>query len=103
MTQSPVNLTNAAAEVSGKKPLECGFCGAKRWNDESVNWIPLRGEYRKPYCANTCTRWVMTSKNDYPNEVVLPELFAYTAKLEEEIRNTKDRLKDIEHLAGTIL
>lgn len=33
-------------------PLVCQRCGARRWNDESVRWVPLTGPgLRQPYCA----------------------------------------------------
>lgn len=82
-------------EMDLKKPLTCGFCGAKRFNDMSVVWLPLAGDRRRPYCAKTCGRWVMTAKADFPNEVVLPELFKDAAGLEDELAAMRLRLKQI--------
>lgn len=50
----------AALVASTEPPLTCAYCHAPRWNDESVNWLPLRGDHRLPYCAGTCAVWVMT-------------------------------------------
>lgn len=86
--------------VAAKKPLKCGFCGAERWNDETVAWLPLRGDHRTPYCANTCARWVMTGKQDFPNEVVLPELFRYTAELEGKVDAARATFTTITHQAA---
>lgn len=45
-------------------PLVCAYCFARRWNDTTVQWLPLRGLYREPYCANTCATWVMTGRSE---------------------------------------
>lgn len=42
----------------GPRPLECAFCYAPRWNDESVTWFPLYGPDRKPYCRWACAPYV---------------------------------------------
>lgn len=52
------NVEVLAREVQ-RPPLECSYCFAERWNDETVVWLPLRGGERRPYCANTCGRYVM--------------------------------------------
>ncbi len=39
-----------------KRPLRCAECGAPRWNDTSIRWLPEGGgEFRQPYCAATCS------------------------------------------------
>jgi hypothetical protein len=52
------NVTPPRDYYVGTPPLECGFCWAPRWNDESVTWLPLYGPDRVPYCANTCAPYV---------------------------------------------
>lgn len=43
-------------------PLECAFCYAPRWNDESVTWWPLYGPNRLPYCRWTCAPYIQAEK-----------------------------------------
>lgn len=48
-------------------PLRCAYCHQPRWNDTSVCWLPLRGVHRMPYCADTCSVWVMTGRETVKN------------------------------------
>lgn len=40
-------------------PLTCALCGSNRWNDETVSWLPLHGDDRRPYCAGDCDQAVL--------------------------------------------
>lgn len=55
-------------------PLQCARCGASRWNDESVTWLPLRGLYRHPYCSFFCAHVVMMPcRNEEPKHLLFTE------------------------------
>lgn len=86
-----IEFAGSAAQPEAKPPLTCGYCGTAKWNDESVTWLPLAGDYRRPYCADTCARYVMTDRKDTP--VVLPVIFEHFSELAAELRDAKREVR----------